>query len=68
MNFFSGDKVNIEVDVLAKMVERSLAGVYENKSEYTNKLENIISGLELRIITLENKIERLYEASTSLVK
>ena len=56
------------MDVLAKMVERSLAGVYENKSEYTNKLENIISGLELRIITLENKIERLYEASTSLVK
>ena len=68
MNFFSGDKVNIEVDVLAKMVERSLAGVYENKSENTNKLENIISGLELRIITLENKIERLYEASTSIVK
>ena len=64
-----GDKVNIEVDVLAKMVERSLAGVYDsNRSSSSQKggenndnsaLTGEIADLKARVQVLENIIEKL---------
>ena len=64
-----GDKVNIEVDVLAKMVERSLAGVYDsNRSSSSQKggennnnsaLNDEIVDLKARVQVLENIIEKL---------
>ena len=52
------DKVNIEVDVLAKMVERSLSGVYENNSKYANSVETIAK-LEERVEALESTILKM---------
>ena len=53
--FHQDDKVNIEVDVLAKMVERSLSGVYENNSKNANSVETIAK-LEERVELLESTI------------
>ena len=52
------DKVNIEVDVLAKMVERSLSGVYENNSKNANSVETIAK-LEERVEALESTILKM---------
>jgi riboflavin synthase alpha subunit len=46
-NIKPGDNVNIEVDVLAKMVERSLAGVKDTA----------IAALELRVAELEKALQ-----------
>ena len=60
-----GDMVNIEVDVLAKMVERSLAGVYDGNRSSSNQkggegaLNDEIADLKARVQVLENIIERL---------
>lgn len=56
----SGEKVNIEVDVLAKMVERSLAGVYEGKSS-SQSSDAVIAALEARVAKLEEALQRLLQ-------
>ena len=43
--------MNVEVDVLAKMVERSLAGVYENQNSLKST-ENV-AALEQKVSKLE---------------
>lgn len=54
-----GEKVNIEVDVLAKMVERSLAGVYEGKGQSNS--DAVIAALEARVAKLEAALLKIME-------
>ena len=60
-----GDMVNIEVDVLAKMVERSLAGVYGGsnqkggESNDRSAINDEIADLKARVKVLENIIANL---------
>lgn len=50
-----GGLVNVEVDVLAKMVETSIQGTMTQKTEEVARLERVVSALEARIATLEQK-------------
>jgi len=50
-----GEKVNVEVDVLAKMVERSLKGVYDNTSTGNTEVED----LKKRVADLEMVVNKL---------
>ena len=58
-----GEKVNIEVDVLAKMVERSLAGITESSS---SSKEVEITLLKSKVASLERKVEKLIETVETL--
>jgi len=53
-----GERVNIEVDVLAKMVERSLQGV--NAQQAVSAPNNaVVEALAARVKALEEKVEQL---------
>jgi uncharacterized protein YceH (UPF0502 family) len=53
-----GERVNIEVDVLAKMVERSLQGV--NAQQAASAPNNaVVEALAARVKALEEKVEQL---------
>jgi hypothetical protein len=52
--------VNVEVDVLAKMVERSLTGVYDTaKAEMQKDLAVTLGKLQERITQLEATVAEL---------
>ena len=67
------------MDVLAKMVERSLAGVYEGKGQGQSSSDAAIAALQARIdklesssdaaiTSLEAKVAKLEEALQKLIK
>ena len=60
-----GEKVNIEVDVLAKMVERSLKGVYDS-SNTGNDAE--VAALTAKVLSLEDTIRSMQLTLSELVK
>jgi len=60
-----GDKVNLEVDVLGKLVERSTGGLMEAVEGLGRKMESAISRLETRLDALEAKFLKFDDAAST---
>lgn len=64
-----GEKVNIEVDVLAKMVERSLKGVYESSSSGSSASNDAaVAALTAKVSSLEATIQSMQLSLSELLK
>lgn len=69
-NVIVGEKVNIEVDVLAKMVERSLKGVYDssNSGSNTGGSDAAVAALTAKVLSLEATVQSMQATLNDLVK
>lgn len=69
-NIIVGEKVNIEVDVLAKMVERSLKGVYDSSNSGSNKggSDAAVAALTAKVLSLEAIVQSMQATLNELVK
>lgn len=68
-DIIAGEKVNIEVDVLAKMVERSLKGVYESSSSGSSASNDAaVAALTEKVSSLEATIQSMQLSLTELLK
>ena len=64
-----GEKVNIEVDVLAKMVERSLKGVYDSSNSSSNTGNDAaVVALTAKVLLLEATVQSMQATLNDLVK
>jgi hypothetical protein len=67
-DIIAGEKVNIEVDVLAKMVERSLKGVYESSSGSSASNDAAVAALTAKVSSLEATIQSMQLSLSELLK
>jgi hypothetical protein len=68
-DIITGEKVNIEVDVLAKMVERSLKGVYESNSSGSSASNDAaVAALTAKVSSLEAAIQSMQLSLSELLK
>ena len=68
-NIIAGEKVNIEVDVLAKMVERSLKGVYDSSNSGSSAVNDAaVTALTAKILSLEATVQSMQATINELVK